>query len=66
MHEAFKYDNEVLVEKYIKGRELTVAVYGNEEKQEALPIIEITTAQGWYDYENKYKVGAPSTLSQLR
>ena len=54
---AFKYDNEVLVEKYIKGRELTVAVYGNEEKQEALPIIEITTAQGWYDYENKYKVG---------
>lgn len=55
--EAFKYDKEILVEKYIKGWELTVAVCGNEEKQEALPIIEIATPSGWYDYENKYKVG---------
>lgn len=58
LNEAFKYDNAVLVEEYIKGRELTVAVYGNEEKQEVLPIIEITTSEGWYDYVNKYKVGA--------
>ncbi len=57
LKEAFKYDREILVEEFIKGRELTVAVFGDEEKQEALPIIEITTATGWYDYENKYKVG---------
>ena len=58
LSEAFKYDREVLVEEFIKGRELTVAVWGNEEKQEALPIIEITTVTGRYDYVTKYKVGA--------
>ena len=56
LSEAFKYDREVLVEEFIKGRELTVAVWGNEEKQEALPIIEITTVTGRYDYVTKYKV----------
>ncbi|MGM9539909.1 D-alanine--D-alanine ligase family protein [Anaerovibrio sp.] len=60
--EAFKYDREVLVEEFIKGRELTVAVWGNEEKQEALPIIEITTVTGRYDYVTKYKVGASTHI----
>lgn len=69
LSEAFKYDREVLVEEFIKGRELTVAVWGNEEKQEALPIIEITTVTGRYDYVTKYKVGAsthiiPAPLSE--
>lgn len=62
LSEAFKYDREVLVEEFIKGRELTVAVWGNEEKQEALPIIEITTATGRYDYVTKYKVGASTHI----
>lgn len=60
--EAFKYDREVLVEEFIMGRELTVAVWGNEEKQEALPIIEITTVTGRYDYVTKYKVGASTHI----
>lgn len=62
LSEAFKYDREVLVEEFIKGRELTVAVWGNEEKQEALPIIEITTVTGRYDYVTKYKVGASNHI----
>lgn len=62
LSEAFKYDREVLVEEFIKGRELTVAVWGNEEKQEALPIIEITTVTGRYDYVTKYKVGASTHI----
>ena len=62
LSEAFKYDREVLVEEFIKGRELTVAVWGNEEKQEALPIIEITTVTGRYDYVTKYKVGAATHI----
>ena len=62
LEEAFKYDHEILVEKFIKGRELTVAVWGNEEHQEALPIIEITTVTGRYDYETKYKAGASSHI----
>ncbi len=62
LEEAFKYDREVLIEEFIKGRELTVAVWGNEEKQEALPIIEITTVTGRYDYVTKYKVGASTHI----
>ena len=62
LEEAFKYDHEILVEEFIKGRELTVAVWGNEEHQEALPIIEITTVTGRYDYETKYKAGASTHI----
>ena len=62
LEEAFKYDHEILVEEFIKGRELTVAVWGNEEHQEALPIIEITTVTGRYDYETKYKAGASAHI----
>lgn len=62
LEEAFKYDHEILVEEFIKGRELTVAVWGNEEHQEALPIIEITTVTGRYDYDTKYKAGASAHI----
>ena len=60
--EAFRYDEEVLVEEFIKGRELTVAVWGNNSQKEALPIIEITTVTGRYDYDTKYKAGASSHI----
>lgn len=56
MKEAFRYSREIIVEEFIKGRELTVAVYGNKEKK-AMPIIEIVTANGVYDYHNKYTKG---------
>lgn len=51
---AFKYDSEVLVEEYIKGRELSVGVLDGK----ALPVIEIIPKTGFYDYENKYQAGA--------
>lgn len=62
LKEAFTYNDEVLVEEFIKGRELTVAVWGNEEKKEAFPIIEITTTSGRYDYESKYTKGASTHI----
>lgn len=62
LQEAFKYDEEVLVEEFIKGKELTVAVWGNEEKKEAFPIIEITTTSGLYDYKSKYTKGASTHI----
>ena len=54
---AFTFGNEILVEEFIDGRELTVAVMGNEDDAEALPIIEITTTTGRYDYKSKYTKG---------
>ncbi|MBQ7722710.1 MAG: D-alanine--D-alanine ligase, partial [Selenomonadaceae bacterium] len=54
---AFSFGNEILVEEFIKGRELTVAVMGDEDDAEALPVIEITTTTGRYDYKSKYTKG---------
>lgn len=51
--DAFSYEDEILVEEYIKGREFSVGIVGDK----ALPIIEIKPLQGFYDYENKYKPG---------
>ncbi|MBQ7478375.1 MAG: D-alanine--D-alanine ligase [Selenomonadaceae bacterium] len=66
LKEAFRYNDEVLVEEFIKGKELTVAVWGNAEKMEAFPIIEITTLSGRYDYESKYTKGASSHIIPAR
>lgn len=52
--ETFKYEDEVLVEQYIKGRELSVGLIDGR----ALPIIEIIPKQGFYDYKNKYQPGS--------
>jgi len=52
VEEAVKYDNKILVEEYIKGRELTVSIIGREPV--ALPIIEIKPKSGFYDYKSKY------------
>ncbi len=59
---SFKYGDEILVEEFIRGRELTVAVLGDEDDAQALPIIEITTVTGRYDYETKYKKGASTHI----
>jgi len=53
---AFNYSAEVLVEEFIDGQELTVALIGNNEPQ-VLPIIEITSSNEFYDYESKYTQG---------
>ena len=54
---AFAFGDEILVEEFIKGREMTIAVFGNEDDAEALPVIEITTTTGRYDYQTKYTKG---------
>lgn len=53
---VFKLDREALIERYIKGREFTVAVVGNEEPR-ALPVIEIIPKNDFYDFESKYSPG---------
>lgn len=49
-----KYDEAVLAEEFITGRELTVPVLGKGRNAYALPIVEIRAPQGNYDYQNKY------------
>jgi D-alanine-D-alanine ligase len=48
--DASTYDRELLVEKFIAGRELTIGILGDQ----ALPIIEIIPKGGFYDFTNKY------------
>lgn len=55
--QAFKYSDNIIVEEFVKGREVTVAVWGNETV-EALPVIEIVPHSGRYDYHSKYTKGA--------
>ena len=50
---AERYDNEVMVEKFIPGRELTVGILEGE----ALPVGEIITKSGIFDYQAKYQTG---------
>ena len=63
--EAWRYDDEVMIEKFIPGRELTVGILGDM----ALPVGEIKPVHEIYDYECKYTAGMaveefPAKLSQ--
>ena len=49
-----RYDETILAEEFITGRELTVPVLGRGRDAQALPIVEIRAPQGNYDYHNKY------------
>ncbi len=50
---AFEFDDKILIEEYIKGRELTVGILDNR----ALPAIEIVPKKRFFDYEAKYSAG---------
>ncbi|MDO4292435.1 MAG: D-alanine--D-alanine ligase [Eubacteriales bacterium] len=56
--DAFLYGDEVIVEQYIKGKELTCCVLDGK----ALPIVEIAPKAGFYDYKNKYQAGSTVEL----
>jgi D-alanine-D-alanine ligase len=53
IEEASKYDDEVMIERFVPGRELTVGVLGDI----ALPVGEIISKHEIYDYECKYTAG---------
>jgi len=59
VEEASDSEHQVLIEEFIKGRELTVCVLGDANiDAEALPIIEIIPKTEFYHYKNKYSPGA--------
>lgn len=51
---ASRYDDMVLAEQFIRGKELTVAILGTGADAKAMPIVEICAPDGNYDYNNKY------------
>lgn len=51
------YDGEILIEKFIRGTEVTVPVMQEGDKTVALPIIEIVSENAFYDFESKYTSG---------
>jgi len=53
IEEAYRFDDEVMVERFIAGRELTVPVLGHE----ILPVGEIISKHAIFDYECKYQPG---------
>lgn len=65
MESAFSYDNEILIEKFIDGIEVTSTVIGNETT-EVLPLIEITSENEFYDFESKYTPGMCSHIIPAR
>ena len=51
---AFQFDDEVLVEEYIDGRELAAGIIDDQGTLTCLPITEISTENEFFDYEAKY------------
>lgn len=65
LSKALEIDDEVLIERYISGTELTVAVLGNEDAV-ALPIIEIIPKSAFYDFESKYAADGSQHICPAR
>lgn len=53
LEKAFAFEDRVIIEQYIDGREFSIGVIDGE----ALPLIEIAPKVGFYDYKNKYQAG---------
>lgn len=63
---AMLSDEFILVEQFIKGKELTVPVLGKMGAETALPIIEIIPKNDLYDYESKYAAGGSEHIIPAR
>ncbi|HOJ44353.1 MAG TPA: D-alanine--D-alanine ligase, partial [Syntrophorhabdaceae bacterium] len=55
---AYRYDRKVIVEKYIKGQEITVGIIDDM----MLPVVEVRPKKGFYDFESKYTPGMTEYL----
>ncbi len=53
INRAFRFDRRIIIEEYIKGRELTVGIL----EDRAMPVIEIVPKHFFFDYQAKYKFG---------
>ncbi len=66
INNAFKEDNEILVEEFIAGTELTCGVVKNKNELLVLPITEIISKTEFFDYEAKYTTGMAEEITPAR
>jgi len=63
IEKAFKEDNQVLIEEFIEGRELTIGVYRIGAYLQTLPPTEIVSKNEFFDYEAKYTPGVTNEIT---
>jgi len=63
IEKAFSEDNQVLIEEFIEGRELTIGVYALGGKIHTLPPTEIVSKNAFFDYEAKYTPGVTDEIT---
>jgi D-alanine-D-alanine ligase len=62
VHHAFEFDDHAILEEYVRGRELELSVMGNEEVRVS-QAGEILASREFYDYDDKYVLGAAETVA---
>ncbi len=65
LDKAFKEDDQVLVEEFIKGREFTIGVFKTKGNVIALPMTEVISKKEFFDYEAKY-AGASEEITPAK
>ncbi|MEY4935188.1 MAG: hypothetical protein RIS64_1547 [Bacteroidota bacterium] len=63
IEKAFKEDDQVLIEEFIRGREFTIGVLKTKGELIALPITEVTSKKDFFDYEAKYTTGMATEIT---
>jgi len=63
IEKAFREDNQVLIEEFIEGRELTIGVFKTNGYLQALPATEIVSKNEFFDYEAKYTPGVTNEIT---
>lgn len=63
IEKAFKEDSQVLIEEFIKGRELTIGLYRANGVLNVLPITEVVSSKEFFDYEAKYTPGVSNEIT---
>jgi D-alanine-D-alanine ligase len=66
IEKAFKEDNQVLIEEFIEGRELTIGIYKTNGYIHALPATEVVSKNEFFDYEAKYTPGVTNEITPAR
>jgi D-alanine-D-alanine ligase len=63
IEKAFKEDDQVLIEEFIKGREFTIGVFKSGGNIITLPITEVISKKDFFDYEAKYVAGMSDEIT---